>query len=156
MHAKRITAGAALAAAASIITAGVAYAGPTPTANYQMCGYVYSNSAESSVRDMHNTDTALQADPSPSNGATMRSGVTVKGKLSTGPTYSATTDANGGFCLQGDAAMAALVGLGATVSIIEVNGGTAFQVFHPTINNATFNAHMTSSGLSATGLHIKI
>lgn len=157
MYAKRIATGAALAAAASIAAAGIAYAGPTPTANYQMCGYVYSNSAETSVRDMHNSNTALRADPAPANGATMHSGVTVEGKLNgLGTTYSATTDANGGFCMQGNATMAAAVTFGDTVSITKVNGGTAFATFHPSINVTTFNDHMTSSGLSATGLHIKI
>ncbi|WP_280759470.1 hypothetical protein [Prescottella agglutinans] len=160
MYGKRITAGATLAAAASILAAGVAYAGPTPTANYQMCGYVYSNSnpAESTVRDIDNPNTALQSDPSPSNGATMRSGVTVEGKLNLlGTTYSTTTDANGGFCLQGDAAMATAVGFGDSVSITKINGSTTgFAVFHSSINNATFNAHKTSSGLSATGFHVKM
>lgn len=158
MYAKRIATGAAFAAAASIAAAGIAYAGPTPTANYQMCGYVYSNSAESSVRDMHNSNTALQADPAPSNGATMHSGVTVEGKLNgLGTTYSAVTDINGGFCMQGNATMAAAVTFGDTVSITKVNGSTTgFTTFHPTINVTTFNDHMTASGLSATGLHIKI
>ncbi|CBH49841.1 hypothetical protein [Prescottella equi] len=159
MRTTRIAAAAAAtAAAAALVTAGIANAGPTPTGDYQMCGYVYSNSSETSVHDQHNS--ALPGDPSAASGDTMLAGYQVTGKINgTSTTYTGTSDANGAYCMQGDAAMATIIGLGGSVSITGVKDGAGntktFAVQHSSIGTSTFLAHQTSTW-SASGFHVKV
>ncbi|MGF7121777.1 hypothetical protein AB4Z09_08335 [Rhodococcus sp. TAF43] len=90
------------AAAMTALGAGVAQAGTPqrPTADYQMCGNVTSGGAGVG-------------------------GVSVTGNLSTGGTYTATTASDGGYCLQGNAAMKSAVLGGAKVVLSGTNGTSA-------------------------------
>lgn len=113
-------------AAMAFLGSGVAQAvtPQMPTGDYQLCGNVV-NSSGSGV-----------------------SGVKVTGVLSTGPTYTATTNSNGGYCLQGDIGMVGAVYMGAhvTLSAPGVNFGTWGS---PGIYLSDFAAHQVPGTQSA-------
>ncbi|WJJ10782.1 hypothetical protein P9990_19715 [Prescottella equi] len=121
VKAKLSAAGAiAGAAAMAFLGTGVANAAPAlnavPTANYQMCGTVY-------------TGGSWVANAAPPSAATGVSGATVKGTLyNSGGTkvtdYSTTTDANGRYCIQGTSALVSTVTSGGYVKLETPGSGT--------------------------------
>ncbi|MFC8930854.1 hypothetical protein ACFT1A_02205 [Rhodococcus sp. NPDC057135] len=130
---------AAVVASAGLIGSGVAQAGPAPTGNYQMCGYTYQGAIVDNV--------------DPPATVTKLSGKVVTGKLklggSTVATYTATSDANGGYCFQGNAGMVGTVALGGVVEISSP-GGT---VFHNPVTQSDFATHAVGT-TSATNFHV--
>lgn len=123
---KRVGIGAGvLASAAALAFAGTASAAPAveavPTADYQLCGNVYSGAG-------------LEYNAAPPAAAQGVSGVVISGVISTAPstTYTATTDSAGRYCIQAPNTMKADVLGGATVKL---TAGTPPSPFTTITNN---------------------
>ncbi|RVW09412.1 hypothetical protein EGT67_11530 [Prescottella agglutinans] len=72
-------------------------------------------------------------------------GVSVTGTLSTGGTYTATTAADGGYCLQGNAAMKTAVLGGAKVTLVGNSGAVNFGTWGTSgIGTLDFFTHQDS------------